>query len=533
MNKRKMILAGVLAASMALSGCVTVFASETADGIATIQDTAYPEINIGISVDPGNLAPTNSVQACHYLYPSIYEKLFTLDGFGGELTPILAESYEAVDARHYRVTIYDYIYDTAGNHLTASDVAFSYNTLIDFGSRDMGLVESVEAIDDYTVEFTWTKDAVSVGDVETVFDNCYIFTQAAYEASSDGFATDPVGTSPYVVTEFSNGFRIVLEKADSYWQTDASKIAYSSVANVDKINFYIITEGAQMVIGLKGDTIDFAPAIDYTEVPNFEEGGEYGENYEVLQVQDNLCYELLPNVSEESPCSDPLVRQAIAYAIDNAALAGALNGGNVMPAYTLGNSNFGDYNEAWESADNFYTTYDPEKAKELLAEAGYGDGLTMTLYGRSGDDYKNISQMIQAFLGQIGITVEIELYDEVTLNEYQTDPAKWDILLAAWASGGYLVNEWAYIFSGDLWPSGLSENFIDDPTLTEMLASACTYDGHTEEAVNAFHQYVVDNAYGYGMISYVQNTVYSTKFEKLVFSDNGMLLPGACSYAAE
>ena len=163
------------------------------------EDELYDSIVIGIIAEIDSLNPTDYNAGCKpYVGSEIYEALFDIDGFGGEMYPVLAKGYTIIDDPHYQVELYDYITDSNGNAITASDVVFCFQHVAEEGTNTTltSYMESVEAIDDYTVEFTWTTAPEPVGDLEAMFAKVWIYSQAAFEASTDGFATQPVATGP-------------------------------------------------------------------------------------------------------------------------------------------------------------------------------------------------------------------------------------------------------------------------------------------------------------------------------------------------
>lgn len=199
--------------------------------------TLAPDL-ISTSIDPC-LIRTDSIG----LFYEVYEMLFGLEN--GELYPILADGsrgefggYDHADGSgEYLVYIYDYITDSAGNAVTASDVVFSYQKTQeagDVGGWD-GVLLGVEAVDDTTIKFTLPEN-LSLGDLENIFARCFIFTEAAYNASASQFAQDACGTGPYVVSDFTSGVGVTLEAREDYWQKEELRPAISR-QNVKTINY--------------------------------------------------------------------------------------------------------------------------------------------------------------------------------------------------------------------------------------------------------------------------------------------------------
>ena len=106
-------------------------------------------------------------------------------------------------------------------------------------------------------------------DVEGILGECPIVSQTAYEASADKFATKPISTSAYVVTESVPGSTITFEKNADYWQTDAALKSPFAKQNVDKIIFQVIAEPAQHSVALETGAVDISGSVSGADVTPF------------------------------------------------------------------------------------------------------------------------------------------------------------------------------------------------------------------------------------------------------------------------
>ena len=275
----------------------------------------YPKITIALNSDPQDLLPYNvNSGAKPFIYQNFYETLFDLES--NEYVPVLAKDFTIIDDLHWQVELYDYIYDSAGNNITADDVVFSTNFLVEAGfAFKYYMFESVTKVDDYTVEYTWTKPITDVGELEFPWCRTIIFSQAAFE--SGNFATAPVATGHYVVTEFVSGSKVVLEANDNYWQTDESLISQRHQANVQTIEYDIIAESSQHVIGLETGAIDYSQQVPNENLAEFQDGGQFADQFNVDIASGSFVFGLVINQSEGNPGSDLNFRLAVYYAIDN------------------------------------------------------------------------------------------------------------------------------------------------------------------------------------------------------------------------
>ena len=488
-------------------------------------DERYAKVTIALSSDPQDLAPTtlagdNSKQ---YIYNNIYEPLFDFDG--GDYTPILAKTYTEVDDTHWQVQIYDNIYDTAGNQITADDVVFSVNALVESGNAfKYDIFDSIKKVDDYTVEYTWTTPVTEVGALEWPWCRTWIVSQKSYEEIG-GFADAPIGTGPYKVTEFVSGAHVTLEANDAYWQTDELRDPHHE-ANVQTIEYDIIAETSQHVIALGTNQVQYSEYVPAENLADFQEGGQYAAQYGVSITQGSQVNILQCNTSEGNICNDINFRNAVFYGIDNEAIAAVT--GTCLPCKAFGTPFFSDYYASWEEGTTYINTYDPELARQYLEKTAY-NGETLVLEGDSSEVQKSMMTMIQTLLLNIGIKVEISSKESALVQTDITNPDAWDMLI--WnIGGGTQIGEWNRPINYNEFGTGFNMAFLHDETLQTLLTTCATVDGHTEENMTEMHKYIIDNAY-YTALSMPQiNAVYDKSFATLTYRENEFLLPGACEY---
>jgi ABC-type transport system substrate-binding protein len=485
----------------------------------------YPKITIGLTQDPGDLLPwAVNLGAKPYIYQNFYEYLFDLES--NEYVPVLASGYTVIDDLHYQVQLYDYIYDSAGNHITADDVIFSTQKLIEVGFNfKWYMFGDIQKIDDYTVEYTWTKPITDVGELEFPWCRTIIFDQGAFE--SGNFATEPVGTGPYVVTEFTSGSKVVLEANDNYWQTDASLISLRHQANVQTIEYNIIAESSQHVIALETGAIDYSEAVPAENLVEFQEGGQYADAFNTEVASGSFVYALNLNQSEGHPGADLNFRLAVYYAIDNEAIATALHD-TIMPARAFGTPHFPDYLAAWDETPNYMNTFDPTLAAEYLGQTTY-NGETLILATQQGEAAETMATVIQAFLLNVGITTEIKILDQAAGATVDTDPTAYDIKIFG-MGGGSLIGEWNRVMNNHELGADYSVGFVRDPELQRLFEVANAIDTHTPENMTALQNYVQQQGYFYAIGSPRINMVYTTNLATVVLRESEFILPGACTY---
>ncbi|NBK21104.1 MAG: ABC transporter substrate-binding protein [Spirochaetia bacterium] len=515
--RKKCVLSMVL---VMLLSTVIVFAGGQADKAPQAERT--PQVIVAIGADPADLAPFvgmsyGRIQVLH----TMYEYLFDLAEPGKPLVPYIAKSYKKVGDKTYEVTLFETVYDSAGNHITAGDAAWSYQTAMTMGYlRPLGDIQSVRATGEYTVEFVLKKEP-SMGDLEKVLTEAPIVSKTAYEGSSDKFATKPITTSPYVLTSYIPGSSLTFERRADYWQKDLTQGPKYNQANIQRIVMQVISEPAQHAIALETKSADISGNINSADVPNFRNKA----GYSLFTFQDNLSQALIYNGSTGSPFTNKDLRQAIAYALDTKAMCAAVAPGASSPLYTIGNSNFGGYLKKWES-ENYYD-FDLTKAQALFAKSGQKTGLKVRMLVQNDPRYSLMSQIIKNQLSKIGIEVEIKQVEPTVFNELKPNASEWDLMIDAAAGGDYIFSPAQLMYDQNR-NKGATWGFFKDDTLQAKLNEAAQQ--FTAESIDAFHQYQKEQLYAYGLLSFHGIVVAREGITNVVLDNRRQIVPGACSY---
>jgi ABC-type transport system substrate-binding protein len=504
-------------------------ASEAAETTATDQEASTEAgasvVKIGISADPGSLNPwINPTEGGRSVAETLYETLGVISTVGGEIEPCLMSSYEWVDDVTLDVTLFDYIHDTEGNPFKASDVVFCYETAKEMGYKNtLAYLDSVTALDDTTVEFVFTDSGIN-STVDEILTDVYMTTEAAYTASDTEFADWAVGTTGYRLTDYTVGSSLTFDVTGDYWQTDETLRSTWAKTNVDEIQFKVITESTQIGIALESGDIDMSGFVSSKDLSRFEDTDGYNVFSNLSTKGDFLLY------CGYSPyTSNVLVRQAIAYAINVDDIIQGVYSGRAAALYSVGNWSFPDCNPDWD--DGTYYPYDPAKAKELLTEAGYGDGLDLKLICINASEFETEAQIIQAELEEVGINLTIESYEQGLFMEYaHGGEYDWDIQLDASGSTDYITSIWKRNFDADS-NGGMTSNFFVDQEFFDALALALTDEGHTQENVDKVHEILKEQLYAYGLCSTYSYIVSDSTVTDVVHNARNYVVPGACEYA--
>ncbi len=489
---------------------------ETEDEYADVDKTVV----VGISADPQTFYPWGSFsQGSRHIFPMIYQTLLSdvRDPDTGDVTyyHALMESYEQTDDTHNTVKIYEEIYDTAGNHFTASDVVYCWTMFQSespAASNISGLL-AYEAVDEYTVECTVSED-LGVGDFEDILTTVNMVTQAAYEASEDGMATDPVGTTGYVLEEYVSGSYVVVTKSDNeYWNQDANDskdvdagyIPTSNTNNVDTVRFEIITDTNTMALALETGDIDIATSVSTTDVAAYKEDDEYL----VHEYPDNM-YGVIFNASESSVFNNINLRKAVAYSISKEDLLNTIYDGDGWALTAFAMDYQIGYVDDWD--DREYFDQDMDLAQEYL-EAYYEEtgttaaDLSINLITMSTDAMSKYAQVVQAALIELTGNEDvctITTYDSATYSTMRNDPENFDLaILNSMSNKAYVIYNWSQNYNGYDRTTGDDVSFSGDTELWDLCIAL--QNDLNDETATAFQDYLDEQCY---FVNYICGPAY-------------------------
>jgi peptide/nickel transport system substrate-binding protein len=328
------------------------------------------------------------------------DRLVALDEVAGEL----AESWTtSADGTTITFTLRDAL-SPFGNTLTTEDVKWSFDRAIEISGVSRSTFytvanyeeEPINVIDDKTFELRMTQPntlglIASSGLSQTIFDS----TEAKNHATADDpWATDWLATNtadfgPWQLASLDEE-KAVFDRNPNYW---------GETGNIDQFIVLNVPEAAQRAQLLQAGTVDWISRPTFEDFTNLEQLADISTERCVAPDRDIL----LLNQADEI-MADPLVREAISLSIDREALVQGAYRGFAKPAVSAVSQNF-----EFPAPDTTYA-YDPERAMELLTEAGYPDGFTMTLvYSavRPGPWVEQTAILIQDMLSEVGITVHL------------------------------------------------------------------------------------------------------------------------------
>jgi peptide/nickel transport system substrate-binding protein len=308
--------------------------------------------------------------------------------------PDLAESWENPDDLTWIFKLRKGVLFHNGEEFTADDVKYTFDRIMDPKTASPGVthvreVDKVEVVDKYTVKITtkipYAPLLASLGRYEFSMLN-----QKGVEAAGEDYNKSPVGTGPFVLESWRPGDSVVVKRFDKY---------FKGPAKVDKIIFRGIPEDATRVIELESGGLDICmdfPPQDFERIK--------GEGKFVMYEKSAISTNYYGFNVEVEPFGDKRVRQALNYAVDMDALIDALYFGQGVKSRGPMSDQVWAFDETLPM-DPY--PYDVEKAKALLAEAGYPNGFKTKLYASTQSLSRSTAEYFQGFLAEVGIEAEV------------------------------------------------------------------------------------------------------------------------------
>lgn len=456
---KKKLLALFLALVMVgtvLSGCGD--GSKDPGGQGNNGETGEPvkggEITVGIAQDlDDSLDPHQTVAAgTREVLFNIFEGLVKPNS-DGEMIPAVAEKYElSEDGTTYTFTLRDGVKFHNGQTVTAEDVVYSINrcAAVPEGQEKplvaaFSAIRSVEALDEKTVTVT-----IAQRDLEFIS----YMTAAIIPAGYADQATAPVGTGPFKFVSRTPQENFIMERFEDYWGTPAW---------LDKVTYKICENADALVMNLNGSSIDLCAHLTSAQA------AQLNSNFKVLEGTMNLVQAIYLN-NQAKPFDNQLVRQALCYAIDRQGIMdmvadghGTAVGSSIYPAFTK--------YFLPELVDKY--PHSVEKAKELLAQAGYPNGFDMTIsVPNNYQPHMDTAEVVAEQLREAGIRVTIQ-------------PVEWSTWLDTIYNGRQFQATVVGVDAANMTARAMLERFTSDYAKNFINYSNPAYDALFQQAINA------------------------------------------------
>lgn len=483
----------VLLKSSILALAVSVVAAAGA-----LADKANDTLNVAYTKELENVdSYFNSSREGVVLQRAIWDGLIYRDPVTNEYKGNLATSWKWVDDKTLELNLRKGVKFHDGSDFDADDVVATVNFVADEKNgvktqRNVNWMESAEKIDQYTVRIH-TKDVFPAA-IEFLSGPVSMYPAEYYaKVGPSGMGLKPVGTGPYKAVEVVPGQHFVLEKNENYFDGPKGQ------PTIGKIDIRTIPDVNTQIAELFSGNLDL---IWQVPADQSEKLAQMGDRFTVANESTMrigyLAMDAAGRSSKDNPFTKLKVRQAVNYAIDRKALVDNLLKGKSKVVWSACfPSQFGCTEDVKEYP------YDPEKAKQLLAEAGYKDGFTTPFYAYRNRDY---AEAIASYLNAVGIKTDFKMLQYSALREKSM---KGEVPFQFLTWGSFSINDASAIVSQFFKGGELDD--ARDPQVKEWLAvadSATDPDKRKEYYKKALRR-IADQAYWAPMFSYNTNYVFT------------------------
>ena len=440
---------------------VTLIAALAFSAWAVAQTLIIAQGTDPVSLDPHDVTDSPSATVTSHIYETLFE--LTEEG---EVVPHLVEDFEfSEDGLTLSMTLRDGVTFHDGTPLTAQIVADSMERFLDeenaFTFRFLlAPIAEIEVTGDLSLEFSLNEPFAPLL-AHLTHSTTAIVLPSAVEEFGEDFGENPVGTGPFQFESWDRGSRVDLTRYEDYWGDPAGVEGVAFLAVPENTTRMAMVESGEAHVAVRVPPQDIArlDALDDVTVEN------------VSSVRTIYIY-FNHNIE---PFTDPLVRQAVNHAVDNHEIAEFVAGGAVRPSDAaiapgiFGYTSVGEYE------------YDPERARELLAEAGYPDGFSTTLYSPTGRYLQDIqiAEAIQSQLAEVGIDATLETLEWSAYLETTSRPAEENEVPMALLGWGTVTGDadyglFALFHTSEHVPAGSNRAFYSNPEVDRLLEEART-----------------------------------------------------------
>lgn len=408
-----------------------------------------PELVIDLSGDPESIDPAIAYAARDWsIVHSIYDALVGIAA-EGSIQPLAAETFEAVDDRTFEATLRKGMTFHDGTPVTADAVVRGVEHLQNGDSKVIDLfrpITKVEVDDDLTVRLVcdtpcpWLPAQLAVWHV--------LLPEGA---TADTLASAPVGSGPYRFVSYEHGSQLELERNPDYVASDVKGAALA-----ERAVYRFVPEATTRVADLSTGSAQLIAEVPLDQAPAVEDGDA---TFVASGVVGSAWIRIATDVT---PFDDVRVRQALNLALDVEAIAQSL----VSPeAHRLASLHPDERSMGFDPAIPAYD-YDPGKARELLAEAGVGDGLGMTLEITTAAP-QAVAEAIVAQWAEVGINATIQASEYAAFNATWTDTSAPPARMVTWSPLYDPHTLLSLVFAG----AGFLSRY-DNAEVSDLIASA-------------------------------------------------------------
>ena len=411
------------------------------------------DIVFGESVDIVTLDPADSVDlfSAKAIF-MIFDTLIDMDADSNYI-PGLAESWDEVSDTELVFHLRKGVKFHNGEELKASDVKFSFDRIqANPKTKNMlAQVASIDVVDDYTVSLKLTAPYAPIL-LNLTEAACSILNEKAVTEAGEEVNKTPVGTGPMKFEDWKVNDALKLVRFDEHW---------AGTPVTTSITMRVIPEASSRTIALENGEVDMVGTLPAVDIARVKENQNL-----ILDERDGSAIIQLGINTQKEPLNNKDVRKAMHYAINKQNMIDVIAEGHAIPA----TSPFSTVNPNFNPDIKDMYTYDVEKAKTLLTQAGYPEGFATSVYVNT-DERNRAAQLIQADLAKIGITVEIEMMELATLMEY-CNAGKHDMFILGWGVPVNSDRTMSSNFHSSMAGASGNRSFYSNPTLDGIIEQA-------------------------------------------------------------
>lgn len=398
-------------------------------------------LKIGVKQEPDSLNPMVAWENASYeIFMLTYDALTQIDR-EMNVVPSLATSWElSEDQLTWTFHLREDVKWHDGEKFTANDVKFTYEFIQE---TEMGLyygaiadITTIDVVDDYTIKFTSDLPKANMLQNVTPILPEHIWSQYDADSVMDFENEEMIGTGPYKFVEWQRSQQVVFERNEDY---------FGNVPQVSHLIYVIYANNDTMVQSLENGEIEIALGLDSVDI----KGALKNENIKAYTFMENGFTQMGFNSSEPSDAFNPLiqnkvVRHAIDYAMDKQKIVDLVFDSSAEPGSTM----IPPSQKIWhyEPQGDELRTYNPSKAIELLESEGFtiidsegyrsnasGEKLEFLLLSRSDNTSEvKVGQMIQSYLKDVGIQLNIDVVDDGVLYDRTMINLDYDMFIWGW-----------------------------------------------------------------------------------------------------
>lgn len=403
-NMKSIMVAMSLAA--VLTGCGGGAGTEQKENTVSQKAEVHAQekdtLTVAYRSEAANLDPHNNQSLTAFsIELLIYDRLVDKDA-EGNIVPSLATEWEELDEVTIRFHLREDAFFHNGDKVTAEDVKYTIERAetMPGSSSFMSAFDGAgtTVVDEHTIDIKLHTPFAPIYNYLASARGCIVNKAEMEKVGSDAYGRKPIGSGPLVFSQWTAGDSIVLTRNENYW---GEKTAYS------KFTARFISEAPSRAIELETGGIDIAMHVAPSDITRLSENekvkiyNEPGYTFTMITINQNSIPAL----------ADVKVREALYAALDIEGIVTAVYKDTAVPAYSIFSPQVAGYKQIGSDE------YDPERAKQLLAESGFDTNTTLQIFTTDSSESVSICEIVRNMWEQVGIKVEIVTYDQATLTE--------------------------------------------------------------------------------------------------------------------